>query len=136
MEAPKRGDKLDHTTRSNLNIMTMDFIDTLTSMDIVIDSDVDNAIAECEAAIEELEGEELGEAKTAMVALREFQSALSDTAISEDHFAEHARELASDSLGVDLGQWPATHIDWETAATELQMDYTVVELDGTTFYMR
>lgn len=59
------------------------------------------------------------------------------TLIREDHFTEYAQELAEDIGAMpDNLSWPLTCIDWEQAARELQMDYTSVELDGHTYYVR
>ena len=57
--------------------------------------------------------------------------------VHEDDFEEHARELA-DSTGAIDGDagWPMSHIDWKGAARDLQMDYTSVDFDGTTYYYR
>jgi hypothetical protein len=49
-------------------------------------------------------------------------------------FEDYAMELAEETLGIDVGSWPAFHIDWERAANELAMDYTSVEFEGTTYY--
>jgi antirestriction protein len=59
------------------------------------------------------------------------------TLIPENGFEDYARELAEDigAISSDTG-WPATCIDWERAARELQMDYTSVEYDGDTYYYR
>lgn len=48
-------------------------------------------------------------------------------------FEDYAMEVAEETLGIDVGSWPAFYIDWERAANELQMDYTAVEFDGTTY---
>lgn len=36
----------------------------------------------------------------------------------------------------DANRWPFTCIDWDKAAQELQMDYTSVEFDGITYWVR
>jgi antirestriction protein len=59
------------------------------------------------------------------------------TLIPEDQFEAYAQEFAEDIGAIkDDAQWPATCIDWEKAARELAMDYTSVELDGTTYLCR
>lgn len=59
------------------------------------------------------------------------------TLINESYFEKYARELASDCGMISGGEsWPLNCIDWEQAANELMQDYTVVDFDGTTFYMR
>jgi hypothetical protein len=59
------------------------------------------------------------------------------TLISDSHFTEYAIELA-DGIGATNSEmsWPYTCIDWEQAANELQIDYTSVEYDGTTYWYR
>jgi antirestriction protein len=48
-------------------------------------------------------------------------------------FEDYAMEVAEETLGIDVSAWPAFHIDWERAARDLQMDYTAVEFEGTTY---
>lgn len=57
--------------------------------------------------------------------------------IHEDHFEDHARELAEDigAVSSDAG-WPVNCIDWDEAATALKQDYTSVEFNGATYYVR
>lgn len=57
--------------------------------------------------------------------------------IADSYFEEYARELAED-IGAISGdeRWPATCIDWEKAAGELQYDYSSVEFDGETYWYR
>jgi len=59
------------------------------------------------------------------------------TLIADSHFTAYAQELAEDIGAVkDHADWPYTCIDWEWAARELQMDYSSVEFDGSTFWYR
>lgn len=59
------------------------------------------------------------------------------TLIKESYFRDYAEELAED-IGAISGdmQWPLNHIDWESAANELLIDYSAVEFDGITYYFR
>ena|SRR5688572_20432045 len=59
------------------------------------------------------------------------------TLIRDSYFEDYARELASD-LGMmkDDLSWPHNCIDWERAAEELKQDYTSVEFDGVTYWVR
>lgn len=59
-----------------------------------------------------------------------------ETLIRDSYFERYAEQLAEDT-GIDLNQgWPLNCIDWERAARELQMDYTSVDFDGVTYWMR
>ncbi len=62
-----------------------------------------------------------------------------ETLIRASYFRTHAQELAEETGGMDTeaaSRWPFTCIDWDQAAAELQMDYTSVEFDGVTYYIR
>lgn len=57
--------------------------------------------------------------------------------IPERDFTDYARDLAEDAGAIPEGySWPTSCIDWERAANELSMDYTAVDLDGTTYLFR
>lgn len=57
--------------------------------------------------------------------------------IRETYFKQYAMELADDIGAVPANlAWPLTCIDWDQAARELQMDYSAVEFDGVTYYIR
>lgn len=59
------------------------------------------------------------------------------TLIRESYFETYARELAEDIGAVSKdAEWPAYCIDWERAANDLLIDYSEVEIDGTTYYYR
>ena len=57
--------------------------------------------------------------------------------IRDSYFNEYAMDLAEE-LGCldDVRHWPATCIDWDRAAWELQMDYSSVKFDGVTYWVR
>ena len=59
------------------------------------------------------------------------------TFIPDYEFEDYARELAEDigAIGKD-GEWPTNCIDWEQASNELKIDYSEIEVDGTTYYYR
>lgn len=84
------------------------------------------------------EAEELA----ALKALEEEAEGCSDwghgeTLIRDSHFEDYARELAEDVGSYDRNaSWPLNCIDWEQAARELQQDYTSVEFDGVTYWIR
>lgn len=59
-----------------------------------------------------------------------------ETLIRESYFKEYAQDLAEELNPTTVAQWPYTCIDWDQAARELQMDYTSVEFDGVTYWVR
>jgi hypothetical protein len=63
--------------------------------------------------------------------------AFGETLIRDSYFTDYAKETAEDCCEVprDLS-WPYTCIDWERAAQELQMDYSAVDFDGVTYWIR
>lgn len=60
------------------------------------------------------------------------------TLIADSYFTKYAEELAEDLHGDKIrnAEWPFSAIDWERAANDLQSDYTQVDFDGETFWMR
>lgn len=60
-----------------------------------------------------------------------------ETLIRDSYFETYAQELADDIGAIpDDVAWPLTCIDWEAAARELQQDYTSVDFDGVTYWIR
>jgi hypothetical protein len=63
------------------------------------------------------------------------------TLVRDSYFVNYAQELAEE-LGLlesesgTTNGWPFYCIDWEQAARELRMDYTSVEFDGVTYWVR
>lgn len=59
------------------------------------------------------------------------------TLIRDSYFEAYAQELAEEIDAIpDNLSWPCSCIDWEQAARELQMDYTAVDFDGVTYWVR
>ena len=57
--------------------------------------------------------------------------------VRESYFTRYAQEIAEDcGMVKDNAQWPYTCIDWEWAARELKHDYTAIDYDGVTYYVR
>lgn len=57
----------------------------------------------------------------------------------EDIFDDHAEEVAKDCSDVPRNQWdqwPFNCIDWSEAAELLKQDYTTIEIEGHTYYVR
>ena len=61
-----------------------------------------------------------------------------ETLIRDTYFQDYAEQLAEDIGAIPSEQqaWPLYCIDWERAARDLQMDYTSVEFDGVTYWIR
>jgi hypothetical protein len=59
------------------------------------------------------------------------------TLIRDSYFENYARQYADDIGAINAdASWPNDCIDWERAARELRMDYTAVEFDGVTYWVR
>ena len=59
------------------------------------------------------------------------------TLVRDSYFEDHAQELAEDIGAIDRNAtWPLYCIDWTQAARDLQMDYSSVEFDGVTYWVR
>lgn len=57
--------------------------------------------------------------------------------IRDSYFEDYARELAEDIGAIDRkATWPNQYIDWEAAAEALQQDYTSIDFDGVTYWVR
>lgn len=107
------------------------------------DSDLSNMPDEQADKWLEWDESEEGEELTALKALQdECEGYTSDwrhgeSLIRDSYFAEYARQFAED-IGAISGdeQWPLNCIDWDKAVDELQMDYTSVDWDGETYWIR
>lgn len=121
----------------------------VTNSDDFIDSrDVIARITELEAELDDEqltdddERQELAEELERLRALADEGESLGDwqygeTLIRDSYFEDYARELAEEIGAIDSdAKWPATCIDWEKAAEELQTDYTPIEFDGMTYWAR
>lgn len=60
-----------------------------------------------------------------------------ETLIRDSYFETYAEELAADIGALDpKAGWPLSYIDWEAAADALKMDYTAIDFDGVTYWVR
>lgn len=60
-----------------------------------------------------------------------------ETMIHDDYFEAYAEQLAEDIGAIDRdAKWPLTHIDWTAAADDLKQDYTSIDFDGQTYWIR
>lgn len=55
--------------------------------------------------------------------------------IHERHFPQYAKELAEDIYEIP-DHWPFDSINWDAVAQDLQVDYTEVDVEGHTYWMR
>ncbi len=57
--------------------------------------------------------------------------------INDNKWVEHAQQMAEDISGVSRdAEWPFNCVDWEAAAEQLKQDYSRIEVDGNTFWVR
>lgn len=57
--------------------------------------------------------------------------------IRDSYFTEYAQNLAEELGYIQPNvTWPYNCIDWDEAADELKVDYTSVEFDGVTYWVR
>ena len=60
-----------------------------------------------------------------------------ETLIRDSYFRDYAMQRAEDIGAIDRNAvWPNTYIDWDQAAGELKMDYSAVDFDGVTYWIR
>lgn len=117
---------------------------TISNADDIIDSrDVIARIEELEA-IEDLDpGSEESFELATLKSLAEEASGYApdweygECLIRDSYFKDYARELAEDCGMINRGaSWPNDCIDWDRAARELQIDYTAVDFNGVTYWIR
>lgn len=59
------------------------------------------------------------------------------TLIRDSYFKDYAQEFADDIGAITKdASWPCTCIDWDQAADELRMDYSAIDFDGVTYWIR
>jgi hypothetical protein len=102
----------------------------------------EEAIATARSAANDWDDEN-GEELKALLSLQEDAEGYSEdwrygsTLIRDSYFTDYAQELAEDIGAIKSdATWPNNCIDWDQAARELQMDYTSVEFDGVTYWVR
>lgn len=60
-----------------------------------------------------------------------------ESLIRDSYLETYAQQLAKDcGMIPDDAKWPMTCIDWDQAARELSQDYTSVDFDGVTYWIR
>lgn len=121
--------------------------DVIDSRDII--ARIEELQANLEAAKEAGDSADLAQAAedaaelTALLALQSEAEGYADDwhygvgLIRDSYFTRYAQELADDIGAIDRpATWPCNHIDWEAAADALKQDYTSVEFDGVTYWVR
>jgi len=61
-----------------------------------------------------------------------------ETLIHKSYFAEYCRELCEDVGDIPSGLpwYIENHIDWDGVAREIKQDYTEIDFDGVSYFMR
>lgn len=120
---------------------------TISNSDDVVDSrDVIERIEELRAELDDETGTAGDDEKAELLALEELQEEVRGycpdwkygaTLVRDSYFRKYAQSLADDIGAIDLDAgWPCNCIDWDEAANQLQADYTAVEFDGVTYWVR
>lgn len=110
--------------------------------DLLADGELGDNLKSAEDALKEWDDGDEAKELANLKALQEQGEGYSDwrhgvTLIRDDHFEKYAEQYAEDIGAIpDNAQWPCTCIDWEKAARELRMDYTAIEFDGVTYWVR
>lgn len=105
-------------------------------------ADLDGAITDAFDALKAWDEENAAELKALTELADQCEGYADDwkygaTLVRDSYFEDYAQELAEDIGAIDRNaSWPYTCIDWERAARELRMDYTSVEFDGVTYWVR
>lgn len=90
---------------------------------------------------EQLEVEEADELETLLALAEEGKDVCEwedgEALIRDSHFQEYAQDFAEDIGAIDpTAAWPNSCIDWEHAARELQYDYSSMDFDGISYWVR
>lgn len=118
----------------------MKMIKTISNSDDMID--LSDVIARIEELSGECANEDYAEELAALESLAEEAKGCADwqygeTLIRDSYFKTYAQDLAEDIGAIDRdATWPNTHIDWDAAAEELQMEYTSVDFGGVEYWIR
>ena len=117
---------------------TADIID---SRDIIARIDELEAEYDAEAFEDNLDEDERDELLALKTLAEEAENVCSwedgETMIHDTYFKDYAEQYADDigAVGTE-NQWPLYPIDWEAPADDLQQDYSSVDYDGQTFWVR
>ena len=102
--------------------------------------DIIERIEELESRTEDDEADELAMLKALIEKVRSVSEDTPEDGcqlIRDSYFEEYAEEFAADIGAInENAQWPLNYIDWAAAADQLQMDYSEVDFDGVTYWVR
>lgn len=118
--------------------MTKD-ITELTNADVFDSRDLIERIDELEIFADELDTFDREELTALTEAVDEIGSEASfgTTLIRDSYFTQYAQEFAEDIGAVnDDASWPNNYIDWDRAAHDLKMDYSIISINGTDWWYR
>ncbi len=120
----------------------------ITNQDAAIDSrDIIQRIGFLQFALLDSPDPEMQEELDALTGVAEQASDCSDwqygeTLIRHTYFTDYIKELIRDGYPMpkelNSGEWPWRHVtvDYEAAAAEAQADYTEIDFDGVTYFIR
>jgi hypothetical protein len=109
--------------------------------DIIYSEDVTNRIAELSNHHErnDAEDHELDELLKLEAEAKMYNEDwdYGESLIRDSYFKEYAMQLADEISGDGKSEnWPFNCIDWEMAARELKYDYSALDYDGITYWIR
>ena len=115
---------------------------SVSNYDDVIDSrDIIERIEELTDTLELLDAEEKEELETLVALQNEAEGYSSDwkygeTLIRESYWEQYVQELCEDNGDIPKDLPSYIEIDWEVTANNIKTDYTEVDFDGITYYIR
>lgn len=113
--------------------------------DIFDSRDIIERIADLEAELEAVTGQDAADAADELAILEAVQAdgiaasdwAYGETFIPDDRFTDYAEQLADDIGSVQRdAPWPQSYIDWDAAADALKQDYSAYTFDGIDYWAR
>ena len=139
-----------YTTISNLNSNTIEVSELQNTLE-ELETDLKDYREEWEEAFEEYDfaGSDYSNYETADEYAEEqidmeFYNALKEadiehisrdtTLIHDNHFQDYAQELCYDIGYVERDSFIENHVDWESVAEAIKVDYSCVEIDGNDFW--
>ena len=113
------------------------------SQDVMDSRDIIERIEELENDIESLDDDDKDELEILKALAGEASDCSSDwqygaTLIRESYFTEYCEDFCKDigDIPSELPWYIANHIDWDGVAREIKMDYSEVDFDGVSYFIR